>query len=155
MPLIQAAQQHLEYARRATAIIGPLPTGNELAQVIDAGMHELLWTQRQRIALVPVPAAASAIGTAPPASVVYITDADTARATEDQAVAVYDSRSPAVHIDAMTAFLAILWLFTLALPPVVVLDLPSEAQSIIVGYVAAVGLMPVIHWRVSDKRKHD
>ncbi len=40
-------------------------------------------------------------------------------------------------IDAKTVFLAILWLFTLVLPPVVVLALPVEAQSIIAGYVAA------------------
>jgi hypothetical protein len=41
------------------------------------------------------------------------------------------------------------------LPPVVVLELPAEAQSIIAGYVAAVGLMLMIHWRVNDSRKHD
>jgi hypothetical protein len=50
-------------------------------------------------------------------------------------------------------FLALLWLCTLVLPPVVVLALPVEAQSIIAGYVAAVGLMLMIHWRVTDNRK--
>ena len=54
----------------------------------------------------------------------------------------------------MTVFLAILWVLTIALPPVV-LTLPLTVQSIIAGYVAAVGLALIIHWRVSDNRKRD
>jgi hypothetical protein len=59
---------------------------------------------------------------------------------------------PAV-LDAKTVFLAILWVLTLALPPVVVLELPVEVQSIIAGYIAAVGLTLMIHWRMNDNRK--
>ena len=36
-------------------------------------------------------------------------------------------------LDAKTVFLAILWLFTFVLPPVLVLMLPAEAQAIIAG----------------------
>jgi hypothetical protein len=50
-------------------------------------------------------------------------------------------------------FLAFLWVLTLALPPVVVLLLPVEVQSIIAGYLTAVGVTLVIHWRVNDSRK--
>ena len=56
-------------------------------------------------------------------------------------------------LDAKTVFLAILWLFTFVLPPVVVLMLPAEAQAIIAGYVAAVGNALIITWRVNDSRK--
>jgi hypothetical protein len=59
---------------------------------------------------------------------------------------------PAV-LDARTVFLAILWVLTLALPPVVVLELPVEVQSIIAGYIAAVGLTLMIHWRMNDRRR--
>jgi len=52
-------------------------------------------------------------------------------------------------------FLALLWLCTLVLPPVVVLALPVEAQSIIAGYVAAVPVSVAITWRMRDNRKHD
>ncbi len=49
--------------------------------------------------------------------------------------------------------LALLWMFTLVLPPVVVVTLPMEAQSTIAGYVAAVPLSLAITWRVRDDRK--
>jgi hypothetical protein len=58
-------------------------------------------------------------------------------------------------INATTVLMTVLWVLTLALPPVVVLTLPVTAQSIIAGYVAAVGLMLMIHWRVTDKGKDD
>lgn len=51
-------------------------------------------------------------------------------------------------------FLTFLWVLTLALPPVVVLLLPVEVQSITAGYVTAVGVTLVIHWRMNDNRKH-
>jgi hypothetical protein len=155
-PLIHAAQQHLEDARRKMPPAGPsLVSGQELALAMDAGLKELLWSFRRRIVYAPALPVASAIGFAHPALVVYVSDTDTITLTEDQTVAVQESQSPAVPIDAKTVFLAILWLLTFALPPVVVLELPAEAQSIIAGYVAAVGLMLMIHWRVNDSRKHD
>lgn len=40
-----------------------------------------------------------------------------------------------------------------ATAPVVVLELPAEAQSIIAGYVAAVGDTLMMHWRVTGKGK--
>ena len=63
--------------------------------------------------------------------------------------------SPNLAINATTMLLAVLWVLALALPPVVVLTLPVTAQSIIAGYVAAVGVMLTIHWPLSGKRRRD
>ena len=52
-------------------------------------------------------------------------------------------------------FLRILGLCTLALPPVVVLALPAEAQVIVVDYLTTVPLSLAIAWRVHDSRKRD
>jgi hypothetical protein len=63
---------------------------------------------------------------------VCTSDADAAAAAGT--VTVRDSRTGRlVQIDAVTVFLAILWVLTIALPPVVVLALPLTAQSIIAG----------------------
>ena len=58
-------------------------------------------------------------------------------------------------INATTVLVAVLWVLTIAMPPVVVLTLPVTAQSIIAGYVAAVPLSLAITWRVYDSRKHN
>jgi hypothetical protein len=139
------AQRQIDEVRAAMAAIGPLPIPPpELMQVMNVGMRDLLAAFRhQHDVSVHVPAA-SAIGTAHP-GVVFVTDTDVVRVTDDATVAVYDSRSPAVQLDAMTVFLAILWVLTVSLPPIVVLELPVTAQSIIAGYIAAVGLTLIIH----------
>jgi hypothetical protein len=49
----------------------------------------------------------------------------------------------------------VLWLFTVALPLVAVLVLPSKAQSIITYLFASVPISLVITWRMTDRRKHD
>lgn len=117
-------------------------------------MRELVLAFRQQRDVEVLGSVATAWAAAPPGAVA-VSSADVARATEDQAVAARDSGSPAVQIDAVVVFLAILWVLTIALPPVVVLTLPVTAQAIIAGYVAAVGNALIITWRVSDNRKHD
>lgn len=51
-------------------------------------------------------------------------------------------------------FMTVLWVLTLALPLLVVLELPVEAQSIITSYLTVVGVTLVIYWRVKDNREH-
>lgn len=155
-PLIHAAQQHLEDARREMTAAGPsLASGQELALAMDAGMKELLWSLCRRIVYAPALPVAGAIGFAHPALVVYVTDTDTVTMTEDQTMAVQESRSPAVHIDAMTVFLAILWLFLILLALGPLLGLSAEVQLIIGGLIANVSFGLTITFRVIDKRKHD
>lgn len=48
---------------------------------------------------------------------------------------------------------ALLWLCTLALPPVMVLALPVVAQAIIACYLGAVPLSLAITWRANDSRR--
>ena len=56
---------------------------------------------------------------------------------------------------ARRIFVMALWLVTFALPPVAVLLLPAQAQTIITYLLASVPLSLVITWRVTDSRKHD
>jgi hypothetical protein len=60
----------------------------------------------------------------------------------------------AVPLDAKTVFLVVLWVCTILLPLKIGL-LPLDVQAIIRDYLVAVGLALIIHWRVSDSRKHD
>lgn len=60
----------------------------------------------------------------------------------------------AVPPDAKTVFLAILWVFAILLPLKIGL-LPLDVHTIIRDYLVTVGTALVIHWRVSDSRKHD
>ena len=52
-------------------------------------------------------------------------------------------------------FMRILGLCTLALPPVVVLTFPAEAQSIVAGYLATVPFSLAIAWHMNDSEKRD
>jgi hypothetical protein len=154
LPIVRAAQQYVEEARAAQAAAGPsLLSGREVALAMDAGMREFLAAIRQQWdVLIRVPTLTVGVSF-PPVSVVV---SDAGAASDTLTVAVRDSRTgKVVQISAMTIFLAILWVLTIALPPVVVLLLPVEVQSIIAGYVAAIGLTLIIHWRISDSRKRD
>ena len=148
LPLIRDIQKAMNQLGMATAQSLPLPPP-ELVQVMNAGLREMLSSSWQQNAIVY--GTVGTVRVSAPAGSVGISDATAA--TEDQAVAVRDSGSPAVQIVAVTVFLVILWVLTIALPPLVVLTLPVTAQSIIAGYVAAVGLALIIHWRVTDSRK--
>ena len=59
-----------------------------------------------------------------------------------------------VPLDAKTVFLAILWVFAILLPLKIGL-LSPDVQTIIRDYLVTVGTALIIHWRVTDSRKHD
>ncbi len=143
-PLIQAAQQYAEEIRAARAALEPALRGLELAQVMRAGLYELLWPPRQQRDVFIAVSAATAGATAPPPSVV-MSDADALtvrKATHGEV---------GMPLDAKTVFLVVLWVCTILLPLKVGL-LPPEVQTIIWEYVAIVSLTLTVHWRVSDGR---
>ena len=125
-------------------------TAPEPTQVMNAGIQELPSTFRQQNIFVV--GATGTMAVSAPAGDVVASAPDVTRVDGQKALSA-PMPSPNVAIDAMTVFLAIMWILTIALPPVVVLTLPVTAQSIIAGYVAAVGLTLIVHWRVTDKRK--
>ena len=150
LPLLRDVQKYMDEFRSVMATVGSALPPPELVQVMSAGMRELLWPSRQQRD-VSVRGPVATVSAAAPAGQVVVSDAGTA--TDTLAVREDSPGEVAVPLDAKTVFLAILWVLTLALPPVVVLTLPVEVQSIIAGYVAAVGVALIVHWRVSDSRK--
>jgi hypothetical protein len=140
LPLLRGVQKHMDDLHAAIATVGSALPAPDLAQVMNAGLRELLSaSSQQRDVLIAVPvASASGIAPLPPA---VVSDADA-------------GTEVAVPLDAKTVFLAILWVFTILLPLKMGL-LPPEAQGIVRDYIATVGLTLTIHWRVSDSRKHD
>lgn len=108
-------------------------------------------TQQQNV---PVHGATGTMDVSSPPGEVVASGPDAARVDGQEAS---PAPVPSLNsvINATTVLVAVLWLLTIAIPPVVVLTLPVTAQSIIAGYVAAVGLTLIIHWRISDSRKHD
>jgi hypothetical protein len=153
MPIVRAAQRYAEEARAAQAAAGPsLSPGLELAVAMDAGMSELFAAIRgQRNAVVHAPTLTVGVSF-PPVSVVV---SDTGMAT-DTATVTMRGDSPAdvgMPLDAKTVFLAILWVMALLLP-VAILLLSPEAQTIIMDFLVSIGTALIIHWRVTDSRKH-
>jgi hypothetical protein len=79
---------------------------------------------------------------------------DTIVMTETAVVQKGSPSDPGMPLDAKTVFLAVLWVCTILLPLKIGL-LPPDVQAIIRDYLVTVGLVLIIHWRVSDSRKHD
>lgn len=151
MPLLQAAQQYAEQIRVAQAGVGPALQALELVKVMNAGLHELLWPSRRQPAVYGAVPAATASATAPAPSVVI---SDAGAGTDTLIVQKDTPREVAVPLDAKTVFLVVLWVCTILLPLKIGL-LPPDVQATIRDYLVTVGLALIIHWRVSDSRKHD
>jgi hypothetical protein len=152
---LQDVRKHIDEARAAIAAVGPLPPPSpELVRVMNAGLYGLLSSSWQGDVPVPVPVA-NASRTAPPLPAV-VSDADAAGADDREAppVSVPSHTEVVVPPDAKMIFLALLWVLTILLP-LKMGQLPPDVQIIIRDYLATVGVALIIHWRVSDSRKHD
>jgi hypothetical protein len=152
---LQDVRKHIDEARAGIAAVGPLPPPSpELVRAMNAGLHGLLSSSWQGDGPVPVPVA-NASGTAPPLPVV-VSDADVTGADDREAppVSVPSQTEVVAPLDARTIFLALLWVLAILLP-LKIEQLPPDVQTIIRDYLATVGLALIIHWRVSDIRKHD
>lgn len=157
MPIVRAAQEAVDEARAAQAAAGPsLPPARELALAMDAGMRELLAAIRQQVAirqrdvLVRVPTLTVGVSL-PPVSVFA---SDTGTATDTLRVRSESPADVGMPLDAKTVFLAIMWIFAILLPLKIGL-LSPDVQTIIRDYLVTVGTALIIHWRVTDSRKHD
>lgn len=155
MPIVRAAQRYVEEARAAQAAAGPsLLSGREAALAMDAGMHELLAAVRQQSE--HRAGYSNIVGSLGLAPMGMAGVAEVSVTTDTASVAVVDD-SPAdvgMPLDAKTVFLAILWVFAILLPLKIGL-LSPDVQAIIRDYLVTVGTALIIHWRVTDSRKHD
>jgi hypothetical protein len=170
MPIVRAAQQHVEEARAAQAEAGrPLLSGRDVALAMDAGMRELLAAVRQQanqkrgvsvelptarvtIAALPVSVVVGGSGAMAPMRAAGLFEVGTA--TDTLTVEKDAQTDPGMPLDAKTVFLAVLWVFTILLP-LKMDQLPPEVQIIIRDYVSTVGVTLAIWWRVNDGRKRD
>ena len=153
IPIVRAAEQYVDEARAAQAAAGPsLLSGREVALAMDAGMRELFAAVYQQRSVVVHGLVATAIGSAP-APTVVVRDGDVIRA-DDREVGLLSQSDIGVPLDAKTVFLAILWVFAILLPLKIGL-LSPDVQTIIRDYLVTVGTALIIHWRVTDSRKHD
>jgi hypothetical protein len=123
---------------------------------MDAGMRELMTVYRHRGALAHG-SAATITGTGglalAPMAMAGVGEVNVVADTATVAVLDDAPTEVATQPDAKTVFLALLWVLLILLSLGPVLGLPAEAQEIIGGLLANVGLGLIITWRVNDGRK--
>lgn len=144
-PIVQAAQQFVRDARRASASYGlALPFAQRVALAVDASIRELM---------------------PPREPVVHVTLSDTGAAASTLAMAGLAAASgtapmPSVRVQAewragQILALVLLWLVVLAVPAsVMATDLPPEAQATADAYDAILAALAVeLTFRALDRRK--
>lgn len=159
MPLMQAAQETVDYARAALASAGLSPTARrdlDLALAMEAGMREFLTAARaHRTASDSFAGIISGTGIVALAPMAVAGVAEVIVAADTATVTVRDDlpANVGMPLDAKTVFLAIWWVMALLLP-VAILLLSPEVQTIIMDFLVTIGTALIIHWRVTDSRKH-